>query len=291
MDDRFTFKHLIGKGPTGGVYKAVCKTTGTICTVRRFYPPEGEFKEGWKEEFLEIMQRLSTTQNPHITPIYEASIDEDGAYLISEYNPSLNLSQAYPAGMSMKTFMIFAKDGLSALNSLHAVGIVHGRLGYDSFIISKLANENTKFVLKEFGLRRIASMLQGIDPFELLPSNPVFLAPEHFSTGIVQSQTDLYMFGQLCYLMLAGCHPLAGNTLEDTAAMHAMHNYATVSEIDPDIPQEFSDWVDSLTHPEIDKRPQNAIEAVCQLESIPNLAALIRQGPGVHDRPLNMPSR
>lgn len=266
MDQRFEFLRLIGKGSTGGVYEAVCKQTKRKFAIRRFYSDDGEYRKGWEDEFLSIMEHLAEINHPNVVPVIEAALDEDGAYMISEYFPSALLSEKFPDKMDIDSFLLFAEQGISALGALHSVGVVHGRLGYDSFIISRLPNGHMKFVLKDYGLRRIAPMIQGIDPSTRLPTDPVFIAPELFSTGIVEPQTDLYMFGQLCYILLAGYHPMAGKDIDTVAIMHFEHSYKNLYEQDPNIPGAISKWVDYLTQPDAENRPESAVDALAALK-------------------------
>lgn len=268
MDDRFDIVRLIGKGATGGVYEAICKKTGKRYSIRRFYDEDGNYRSGWEDEFLAVMQQLAQINHPNVLPVIEADLDEDGAYLISDYHPTAVLHRKYKLGMPLETFYRFVKDGLSALIALHDANIVHGRIHYASFMVCHSKNNEEFYVLKDYGLRRIAPLIQGIDPADTLPTHPVFITPEHFDDGYIDDRSDLYMFGQLCYFLLLGHHPIAQLSLEEAAEMHLSRNYPAVHHYRSEIPQPISDWVSWLTNVDPNNRPNNAEEAFNHFLSI-----------------------
>ena len=95
MDDRFDFIRLIGKGSTGGVYQAVCKSTDKTYSVRRFFSDDGKYRTGWEEEFLTVMEHLSSINHPNVVPVVEAALDDDGAYMVTEFYPTSKLADAF----------------------------------------------------------------------------------------------------------------------------------------------------------------------------------------------------
>ena len=127
----------------------------------------------------------------------------------------------------------------------------------------------------------MAPLIQGHDPAGQLPTNPIFIAPELFETGIVDERTDLYMLGQLYYILLTGCHPISGKDVDSAAIMHFNHDYKSVAEQNPEIPRYISDWVDNLTQPEQAKRPASVQDAIDLLKAFKRRSALIttRVGP------------
>jgi len=196
VEDRFEIKRLIGKGRTGGVYEAVCRETQKSYTIRRFFSLDGEYRTGWEPEFLNNMKRLSKISHPNIAKVIESATDEDGVYLVTDYYPTTPLNEAYDEGMDLDTFMTFAEHGLGAIAALHQEGLTHGYIAYDSFILSHVSDDAGIFILKDYGLRRIAPIIQGEPSSYTLPNDPLFIAPEIFAHGIANKQTDLYMFGQ-----------------------------------------------------------------------------------------------
>lgn len=262
MQERFEIIKLIGKSVTGGVYEAICKQTGKNYTIRRFFDEFGDYRSGWEEDFLAEMQQLQQIQHPNILSVIESGMDEDGAYVISEHHISTPLHRHYPEGMPLRLFYQFVKEGLYALIALHEAGIVHGRLGYASFHTKNLKNGEHCYLLKDYGLRTIAPYIQGIDPALTLPTYPVFLTPEHFNDQYIDDQTDLYMFGQLCYYLLIGDHPIKDDDLEEAARMHLEKDYPPPKHFRSAIPSCISGWVEWITNVQPSHRPSDCYEAL-----------------------------
>ena len=95
------------------------------------------------------MNQLSAVNHPNVVPVIEAKLDEDGAYMVTEYHPTQKLVEAFPEGMDIETFLVFVDHSLGAFRALHDAEIVHGRLSYDSFLISFLPDNHFKFTLKD----------------------------------------------------------------------------------------------------------------------------------------------
>jgi len=267
MSERYEITRLIGKGATGGVYQAEDTTTGETVLVRRFFSNDGCTDTAhWELQFKEVIEQLSQVNHPNVTPVIEAGFDDDGAFVTTPFAETKAIHKIYDDGMDLDTFFVCARQLLEAIAALHAARLVHGNIGYESFIVKP--GSPPTFILKDYGLRRIAPLIQGRNPIKIHPSSPSIMAPEHFEGDVVDQQTDIYMIGQLLYILICGGHPLAAASIDEARTSHLEHNYPMVHLIEPDIPISISRWIDSLTQPNKSDRYASAYSAIRALEDI-----------------------
>lgn len=268
MDDKYTFLRIVEQTSTSSVYEVMCKSTKRHLSIRRFYAPVDGCVQEWKQAFYSIMSQLARVQHTNVSQIIEADIDADGAYMITDYASCSKLHIKYSGGMQIEDFQTFVSHGLCALSALHEKQLIHGRIGYDSFELQHLREGHENFLLKDYGIRKIAPFTEGKKRTNEMPSNPVFSAPEHFENGFLDEKTDLYMFGQLCYVMLAGFHPIAGKTVAQAREMHLNHSYPMLSDYLSNIPSAIVNWIERLTQPNAEDRPESAEAALIQFYQI-----------------------
>lgn len=268
MDDKYIFLQIIEQTHTSTAYEVMCKKTKRHLSIRRFVMPTDDSRGEWVEAFFSIMTQLARVQHHHVSCLIEADIDEDGAYLITDYTPTSKLYKKFASGMGIEMFKTFVSHGLCALSALHEKSLIHGRLSYSSFELQHNKDKSEDFILKDFGVRRIEPFTKKRKRTNEVPTNLVFASPEHFAHESLDAQTDLYMFGQLCYVLLAGFHPIAGLPVKQAEQMHSKHSYPRLDAYFPDFPTEIVDWIESLTQPKKSLRPASAEEALLKFYEI-----------------------
>ena len=84
-EERYEIIKLLGKGRTGGVYEAEDSTLGRKVALRRFFAQTSDVEvDVYKEDFEKVAHSLSALQHPNLLRVYDAGVDGDGAYIISQ---------------------------------------------------------------------------------------------------------------------------------------------------------------------------------------------------------------
>lgn len=155
--------------------------------------------------FLQEARVLKMLKHPHLLPILESGLDEEGhPYLVSEYLPKGSLRERIGTepGCPMpiqEAWIILSQVG-QALQYAHHFRMLHGNLKPEHILftdqgVTKLAD----FTINV--LREAASGLPGDGM-----GAASYRAPEQFQ-GVTSEASDQYALGCIAYELLTGCIP------------------------------------------------------------------------------------
>ncbi len=268
--ERYEIVKLLGKGRTGGVYEAEDTVLGRRVAMRRFYDTEGDSDHtGWEDQFVEIATSLCAIQHPGIATVYDAGVDDDGAYIISQLLSGEPLSDRLQQGPINEWDVYQMTEGiLDAMSVAHEAGFIHGAFNPSSIMRVPRASGGYRNLIVDMGLNRLAPLIQGADSSFALMAEPTMMAPEQFDGTPATVQSDLYMVGQFTYICLIGGHPFGGKSLDEAEEAHRSEQLRPLYKYDSGVSRELSDWVDKLIEKDPAKRPQTVREA---MECMPRL--------------------
>ncbi len=263
MSDRYEIESLIGKGRTGGVYEALDTVLHRKVALRRFYSEQGDTDTSrWQDKFDYLTGYLSSLAHPNLATVYDAGIDDDGAYLTTEFAPHPTLDDRLLQGrLELDEFWAMATDILEALAVPHARDFTHSGLTTKSIILHPRSRGDVRYRIIDLGQAWLIPLINPDNPLLSL-ADPAIMAPELFEKHNPTPQTDVYMIGMLFYLALAGGHPFAGLPAEEAHERHLNHSLAPITGYRTSVPPEISDWLEILTQADPKLRPQNATEAL-----------------------------
>src|SRR5262249_58115441 len=95
---------------------------------------------------------------------------------------------------------------------------------------------------------------------------PAYMAPEQADGQKVDERCDLFSLGCVLYEMATGTQAFTGTSTVGVLKAVAMKEPAPVCEINPDLPQSFSDLVKQLMSKDPKGRPASAAAVVQALE-------------------------
>lgn len=263
LEERYEIIKLLGKGRTGGVYEAEDVNLGRKVAMRRFFSLNNQinFSE-YKEDFEKVAQSLSALQHPNLLRVYDAGVDDDGAYIISQLLEGETLHQRIKSGgIPVWEVHDLAQQMLDALSTAHAEGFVHGAITPGSILMSPRARGGYLYVILDMGLSRLAPLIQGKDSVLSVMADPAILAPELFGGGVANERADLYMLGHILYMSLAGGHPFGGVSSDEAEKMHG-GGLPPLGKFNEDVPEDFRLWIEKLIKFNPDERPASAVEAL-----------------------------
>ena len=268
---RYEINSLIGKGRTGGVYIADDVKLQRKVAMRRFFDSENRIDfTDYKNEFLEVANSLGSVQHSNLSRVFDAGIDDDGAYIISELIKGETLHKELKKGvMEVHEVVELARQMLDALSLLHSQEVYHGALTPRSIFMSPRARGGYRYIILDMGLTKLAPYIKGEDAHLSLMSDHAISAPELFDGSDLNDRVDMYMLGQIIYLCLAGGHPYGGLTATEAKDMH-LQGLPPIEEYNSEVPAELEDWLMKVTAPKPEDRFGNAVEALNALPNIPH---------------------
>ncbi len=269
LEERYEIIKLLGKGRTGGVYEAEDTTLGRKVALRRFFAQTKNIDlADYKTEFENVAHSLSALQHPNLLRVYDAGVDQDGPYFISQLLHGETLHESIKNGpLPILEAQDLAQQMLDALSTAHSEGYIHGAITPGSILMTPRARGGYLYVILDMGLSKLAPIIQGKDSVLSVMADPAILAPEQFGGGIADERSDLYMLGNLVYMAIAGGHPFGGVDIKEAELLHKA-GLPPIQTYNTNVPQEFCNWIAHLTQIDPANRPASAVEA---LKTLPQL--------------------
>ncbi len=159
--------------------------------------------------------------------------------------------------LPVATVLTLGRDIAAGLAEAHAHGIVHRDLKTENVIITPRGRAK----ILDFGL---AKPFRDLEP-SITEVGHVFgtcraMSPEQASGLDVDHRSDLFSFGTLLYEMATGESPFLRSSRMTTLTQVCVHVPPPVIELEPRVPQELSDLIESLLEKQSERRPQHASE-------------------------------
>jgi Tol biopolymer transport system component len=185
----------------------------------------------------------SALNHPNILRVYDADVDGDSYYLVSEWLEGKSLRDELGRGsMSIRRLLDLAVQIADGLAAAHAIGIVHRDIKPENIM---LARDGTARIV-DFGLARSdphapatvhhATHAATVSLEGGLSGTPAYMSPEQARGGAGDFRTDQFAFGALMYEMATGQSPFRRDTLADTLAAVLNDEPKPVTAVNPRMP-------------------------------------------------------
>ncbi|WNO62313.1 serine/threonine-protein kinase [Streptomyces sp. AM2-3-1] len=205
----------LGAGGMGTVYAAL-DTSGVRIAVKVVHPAhaaDDEFRARFRREV-----RLSRqVTGPCLVPVLDADTDSPVPWLATAFVPGPTLDQflAASGALSGARLCALAAGTAAALAAVHDAGIVHRDVKPQNVI---LASRGPRVL--DFG---IAHALDGtsVTRTGVLTGTPGWISPEHYRTGAVGPEGDVFAWGALIANAATGRLPF-GSGASDAVAFRIM---------------------------------------------------------------------
>ncbi|MEU8975350.1 protein kinase [Streptomyces monashensis] len=181
----------LGSGGTGTVYAAL-DAAGERMAVKVVHPPQAaddEFRARFRRE-VQLSQRVT---GPCLVPIRDADTEADAPWLATPFVPGPTLDRHVTVNGSLAGARLYALAAgtAAALATVHATGVVHRDVKPQNVILTLSRPQ-----VLDFG---IAHALDGtsITRTGVLTGTPGWISPEHYRTGAVGPEGDVFAWGAL----------------------------------------------------------------------------------------------
>ena len=185
----------------------------------------------------------SALNHPNILRVYDADVDGDSYYLVSEWLEGKSLRDELSRGpLPLKRLLDLAVQIADGLAAAHAIGIVHRDIKPDNVM---LARDGTARIV-DFGLARIdphspsraaaAAHASTVTLENGLSGTPAYMSPEQARGQLGDFRTDQFSFGALMYEMATGKLAFRRDSLADTLSAVLNDEPLPVTTINPRMP-------------------------------------------------------
>jgi serine/threonine protein kinase len=223
LADTYTIRRFIGHGGMGEVYEASHARLSGRYAVKVIRRDVIELDPITVERFRREAEVMSSLRHPNIVQIIDFNETEDGSpFIVMEYleGSDLQARMAQRGPMPVSEALFIVEQVASALAAAHDRGVVHRDLKPANIFLVPLpvaiAGNPTEFVkVLDFGISKVRSA--GTLTGELnVMGTPHYMAPEQVrhEPEEIDGRCDQFALATVCYELLSGRKPFAGDTVE-----------------------------------------------------------------------------
>ena len=245
--DRYELVGKIGSGAFADVYEAYDVTLDEPVALK--IVPDGR---ALSARIVREVEAAAALDHPNIVALYDWFADGEGSILVWELVRGQSLDKL---GHELGDGDVVAVgvEMLDALAYAHSQGIIHRDVKPQNVMLG----DDGHVKVMDFGIAHL------MDSDTLTGDGDVigtiaYMSPEQAAGRRVQPPTDVYSAGMVLYELLAGAHPLRGDTPAETLSNVAGARLPSLATLRPDLPDDLITLVDAACAPRPAERPTPA---------------------------------
>jgi hypothetical protein len=207
----------VGSGGMCKIYLAESERAGAMVVLKVFsqVPDVSERLVGF-DRFIQEYEIVAGLNHPNIVRIYDLGIADDHAYIAMEHFPAGDLRARMKTPLPPRTAVHFLGQIASALEAIHAVGVLHRDLKPANVML----RADGSLCLIDFGLAKANEMDVELTGSREIFGTPYYMSPEQGHAELIDARSDLYSLGIVFYEMLTGRKPYTGSTAMEVIYKH-----------------------------------------------------------------------
>ncbi len=230
--ERYELIEKIGSGGFAHVYEAFDLTLGRRVAVK--IVPEGR---DMSARVLREVQAAAALTHPNIVALYDWFGDGERSFIVWELVEGDSLDHL-SKGLNDADVVAVGAELLEALAFAHSQGIVHRDIKPQNVMLDHEGHVK----VMDFGIALL------LDADTLTHDGDVvgtvaYMSPEQAAGRRVGTPSDVYSSGMMLYELLAGEHPLRGETPAETLANVAAARLPSMADLRPDLPDDLIDLI------------------------------------------------
>jgi serine/threonine protein kinase len=254
---KYEILRLIGEGATSLVYLAYDPFAQREVALKQMHPEmlrDSNRGQLYRHLLMNEATLVGKLNHPHIAQIYDASMDEDEAFVVMEYVPGGTLD-AFTTADKLLPFdrlveIIFKCT--RALDYAFHHGITHRDIKPANILMVSPQGQDIK--LSDFGaaFHVSAEMTQVVGV-----GSPAYMSPQQIRDMPVDQRADIYSLGVVMFQLLTGRLPFEGET-NYSLIYHITHDTPPLpSAFRPEVPAALEAIVRRAMEPELERRYQS----------------------------------
>jgi hypothetical protein len=162
--------------------------------------------------------------HPGIVTLYEAAVDDEGAYLVSEFVRGTTLEKLFSAGrLSDRDVLLIGIALCDALDHAHAHGVIHRDVKPSNVLVPERPSMPAQIArLTDFGVAHVVGGNSLTHTGDVI-GTAAYMAPEQAQGLPAGAAADLFAFALVLYEALSGVNPLRSTVAAQTARRSAAH--------------------------------------------------------------------
>jgi hypothetical protein len=207
----------IGSGGMCKIYLAESERAGSLVVLKIFSQvPDVSDRIIVFDRFLQEYAIVAGLKHRNIVRIYDLGVADDHAYIAMEHFPAGDLRQRMKAPLAPATALHYLEQIASALEAIHAVGVLHRDLKPANVML----RTDGSVSLIDFGLAKANELDLELTGKREIFGTPYYMSPEQGHAELIDARSDLYSLGVVFYEMLIGSKPYLGGSAMEVIYKH-----------------------------------------------------------------------
>jgi serine/threonine-protein kinase len=242
--DRYQLVGKIGSGAFAEVFEAYDLTLEEPVALK--IVPDGR---ALTARIVREVEAAAALEHPNIVALYDWFSDDEGSVLVWELVRGVSLDQAGDR-LGDGDVAAVGVELLDAIAYAHSQGIIHRDVKPQNVMLG----DDGHVKVMDFGIAHL------MDSDTLTGDGDVigtiaYMSPEQAQGKRVQPASDVYSAGMVLYELLAGVHPLRGDTPAETLGNVAAARLPSLATLRPDLPGDLVTLIDAACAPRPAERP------------------------------------
>ena len=222
---RYRIDGFLGCGGAGDVWRAEDLRLRRTVAVKRFYPrPDSRW-----ELIRANARKAACVDHPNVVTFYDAGIEGDRAFLVTELVDGPNLRELLDAEPNRRADAALvaeiARQAAAGIGAAHAAGVVHGDIKPGNLLVTMDGTVKVGDLGTSCGVPHPGSP----------PGTASYLSPEQVRGQAASEPSDWYGFGCVLYELLAGRPPFVGDSVEEVLDQHLHKVARPIQAVRPDL--------------------------------------------------------
>lgn len=197
----------IGRGGFGVVYRAWDRLCGGDVAIKVPFRPGDE---DLPREVAVELQAAARLRHPAIIQVIDGGVAGGGEpYLVMEYADRGSMAQLVEAPPPWSELAELLDEILAGLAHAHASELVHRDIKAENILLAEAEDGSLQPKIADFGLAKVLQRRGAWQSTRMGAGTLMYMPPEQFEqdTSAIHPGADLYAFGVMLYLLIAGRPP------------------------------------------------------------------------------------
>lgn len=257
--DSYQVVKRIGSGAFSVVYQAKHKDWGDLVALKLLNL--GDTDSDSTARFRREIAIGRELEHPNVVRMHAFGSVHKFPYIVSEYIPGETLEEVLQRGkLDPRKAVEFTEQLVSGVAYAHAKGVAHRDLKPANIFIS----ETGRLKILDFGMAKFLNSEQKLTKTGQALGTPLYMSPEQIRTKFGPA-SDYYAIGVILFEMLTGRTPFTGDNALEVLSAHAFKAPPRADHVDPQVPKELADIVESLLIKDMAERlsdPERILQAL-----------------------------
>jgi serine/threonine protein kinase/formylglycine-generating enzyme required for sulfatase activity len=249
---RYEVFGLIGSGGTATVYKVRDRLIGEVIALKLIKPQAAQDPKlaGSFQREITMARRIS---HPNVVRIYDIGEFRGQFYIVMELVEGQTLLDLLveKRRVPLAEFLRIFPQMCAAVAAVHREGIIHRDIKPSNLMF----NAQGQLKLMDFGIARFADGQATVGP---AIGTPAYMSPEQLMRQPLTPASDIFSLGAMCFELLAGRNPFAGQNLAERCVGKVPQLRGSV----PGIPAALSEALERCLQPDPRARFQSVEELI-----------------------------